>query len=337
MSDLTDIQDIVVTQAINSFYSGIDVNVLYSGNIFPSDNEITGLPAGKHLLAFGDLIAYFGDLPAGFYMMDNSYPATPVTLTKDDFKAISASISELYYACIQNYNQHYQNIYALLTVPDVEAYNYTTGYPTLPYALYTTFQVSYSAIINADYAIGSLVGAPVGSAVITNGYLNLSFDDGSYADYSAVDNADEQQIGTIQFTVKPNYDGSPTSGQTFISISKADEDSTNLIQLTHKNTTGNLELTIKDDTDSTIVSGSLGTWVPVSGTDYIFRVHFDITAGSNSVFIDGVQFGSTNIGTGVRDSSIGLFRAGNNYDSTAPSNSNMKIKNLSIVGSDPLA
>jgi hypothetical protein len=337
MSALTDAQDRVVEQARSYFYSGIDIDISYSENIFPSDNEITGLPAGKHLLAFGDLLAYFGDVPSGFYMMDNSYPAVPITLTKDDFKAISATVSQLYYYCIQVYNQHYQNIYALTTIPDVEAYNYTTGYPTLSFELNTTFQASYASIINLDFGLGLLTGTPIGGAAISGGYLDLAHDDARYVDYSAVNNADEQQVGTIQLTVKPNYSGDPTSDQTFISISKADEDSTNLIQLTHKNTTGNLELTIKDDADSAIVSGSLGVWSPTSGTDYVFRINFDITTGSSSVFIDGVQFGSTNIGTGVRDTNIGLLRVGNNYDSTAPSNSNMKIKNLSIVGVPPTA
>jgi hypothetical protein len=270
-------------------------------------------------------------------MMDNSYPAVPITLTKDDFKAISATVSQLYYYCIQVYNQHYQNIYALTTIPDVEAYNYTTGYPTLSFELNTTFQASYASIINLDFGLGLLTGTPIGGAAISGGYLDLAHNDARYVDYSAAGNADQAQVGTIKFTVKPNYSGSPTSDQTFISISEGDGDDCALLQLTHETTTGHLELIIKDGYSTTIVSGSLGTWSPTSGTDYDFIIHYDVTSGDNYIFIDGVQFGSTNIGTGTRDCSIGMLRIGNNYDSAFPSNSNMKIKNLSGIGANPLA
>jgi len=331
MSDLTDAQDMAASNARSYFYNATNISIQYGINYFPSKNEITGMAVSKHLQAFLDIVDYFGDVPTGFSMMNNSYPAAPISLTKTDLSKISVAVSQLCYVSIQKYDEHYQNIYNLTTIEDVNAYDSSTGYPTLPYQLNTLSQASYSSILNLDFGLGTLTGASVGGAVINSGYLDLSHNDVRYVNYSATGNSDMQQIGTIQFILKPNYSGTPSVKQTFIAISKANSNSDNLIELSHLSTSGNLELLINDSAGSPIVSGSLGSWSPLSGTDYIFNIHFDITTGNTLVKINNVTFGSVNTATGTRSSSIALLRMGNNYDSTALTASNFKIKSLSII------
>lgn len=239
---------------------------------------------------------------------------------------------EFYWLIQQQIDNHEDAINAIdTTVADVLAYDYTTGWPITPYDTGLTFYASCASSINADYAGGTATGTATGGAAISGGYLDLAHDDARYVSYDGTSNVDNQQVGSILIeALKPNYPGTPASDQVIFSIAKADADSTNLIQLTHKATTGNLQLDIKDSSDVSIASITFGAWSPASGTDYKLSVHYDITAGNTWLKIDDTQLGTADTSTGTRDANIGLLRIGSGYNSGAAETSNFKIKLVHI-------
>lgn len=270
-------------------------------------------------------------LPIGYYVNDINYSQISIGILGDVSQLID-SITELHYLCDLNIDAHRLTINALSDKEDVLAYDYSAGWPVVPYDPNLTFHASYGSSIDADYAAGSVTGTAVGGAAIAAGWLDLSHDDVRYVDYSATDNADAQQTGTLSFTVKPNYSGTPssTTDQVFITASKADLDYTNRIEIMHSSVTGEIFLTINDSTGTVITNSPLAVWSPVAGTEYKFVLNYDIDTGDTKLFIDDIQLGATVTATGTRDSSIGLLRIGCTFDSVAPTNSNFKIKDLDV-------
>jgi hypothetical protein len=239
-------------------------------------------------------------------------------------------MDEFFWALQQVRDNHKDAINALGTIGAVLAYDYTTNWPITPYDTGLTLYASYATSINADFAGGTATGTATGGAAIASGWLDLAHSDARYVSYDGTSNVDNQQTGSITFTVKPNYSGTPVADKVFVSIAKANADSTNLIQLTHKITTGHLWLYIKDQADSAIASIDLGLWAPTSGTSYKISIHYDITAGDNWVKIDDVQLGTTDTSTGTRSSAIDLLRIGSGYDSGSAELSNFSIKLLYV-------
>lgn len=167
----------------------------------------------------------------------------------------------------------------------------------------------YTTSIDLDVASGSTTGTATGGASVSGGRLDLTGGTLKYVDYDANSNADSQQVGAVRFGYVPNYSGSPSGIITIFVIAKADGDTDNQIFVRHS-TSGALILRIEDSTGAQVVSSVLPTWSPTSGTEYEFELNWDITSGATRLFIDGTQFGSTDSGTGTRDSNIGLFRLG---------------------------
>ena len=195
-----------------------------------------------------------------------------------------------------------------------------------------TFYISYASNINANWGDGVLTGIPVGGASVSDGKLDLSYADNRYVDYSAIDNADVQQVGCVRFKYTPNYIGFPSfvTSLHLFTIAKDNEDLKNLITVSHLNT-GQLNIEIRDSAGTIIIQQDLGAWSPVIGIPYEFELNFDITAGATRLFVEGVQFGATQTFTGTRDSNIGLFRVGSNY---VPSRiSNFKVEDVLIFSS----
>ena len=173
--------------------------------------------------------------------------------------------------------------------------------------------------LNASINSGSLVGTLVNGATVSGGYLDLTGGASSYADYAGLNNVDTLiQEGTIKFIVKPNYSGTPSGIRNFIVISEASGDASNLVNIYHKSSDGNLKAVMNNQVLGTIMSEDLGLWNPTAGTDYEFELNFiiDTAVGANTfirLFIDGIQFGATKTGvTGTRSSNIGLIRVGTN-------------------------
>jgi len=269
-------------------------------------------------------------LLTGFYLTDINGAQVPV-LSISDLTAIIDTFDRFYWILQQEIDYHTATINAIsTTIADVLVYDYTVGWPITPYDENRTFYASYQTSIDADFSIGSPTGTAVGNAIVENGWLRCDFNDVSYVDYSAVDNADSIQAGDISFILKPNYSDTPANDQVLVMISKGDLDYTNRIQLTHSDYGSNLCVTVNDSTGTQIINEYLGEWLPVAGTEYNFGLHYDLTDGNTYLKINGVIFGAAIITTGTRDANIGLLRIGCTWDSIAPTNSNFKMKILSI-------
>jgi len=183
----------------------------------------------------------------------------------------------------------------------------------------TTCLALYTNNVNLSVANGSTIGTAVGGASVSGGKLDLTGGTLKYVNYNADLNADSQQVGAIRFGYIPNYSGAPASTQYLITISKADSDGDNNIFIRHASS-GTMEIRIVDSTGANIVDAGLLSWSPTSGTEYEFELNWDITSGATRLFINGTQTGSTQTGTGTRDSSIALFRIGTNYIPTVSPN-----------------
>ena len=181
-----------------------------------------------------------------------------------------------------------------------------------------TFCANYNTNINANWGDGVLTGTPTGGADVSGGKLDLAHNDLRYVDYDADLNADSQQVGCIRFKLTPNYTGSPSSNKSLFAIGVF-PGSINSIILYHVNS-GLLWLYIYDKDNLSIVDINLGAWNQVINQEYEFELNYDITTGATRLFIDGVQFGATQTGTGIRDSNISNLRIGQNNGGTLTSN-----------------
>lgn len=166
-----------------------------------------------------------------------------------------------------------------------------------------------SSSLNLTRGAGTLVGTGTGSPVVTSGKLDLTGALVKYVDYDADQNTDSQQSGCVRFKLTPNYTGSPSTTMVFLAINEDASSSTvnrvDILQFT----SGNLSARIWDSSGVKQVDIT-DAWSPSSGTEYEFELNWDITAGVSRFFIDGVQFSTTNAGTGVRSSAISLLRFG---------------------------
>jgi len=172
-----------------------------------------------------------------------------------------------------------------------------------------TFAANYDVDINATYADGIKTGTPFGGASVSNGKLDLTGGTIKFVDYDANLNADSQQVGTIKFKVTPNYSGSPTDLQFFISVAKSSTVATNLIAITHQ-PSGNINITVRNSANLDLIVVNLGIFNPTAGVESEFELNYDLTTGATRLFIDGVQLGITITNTGIRSSDINVLRIG---------------------------
>lgn len=197
--------------------------------------------------------------------------------------------------------------------------NYAVGTGFTYNSLYTEFttgnmnQVGYltsnlngyfawDTVTAGNYGNGNLAVTLNGAAAIVAGKMKFS----AVGDSASLNTAIAPiNVGTIAFTVTPAYTGSPTGIQTFLYMSGA-----NTISLTHS-TNGQLFLTVSDSANTNIVFTNMGAWSPTSGTSYNFCLQVDITSGATKLFINNVQSGTTQTGTGVQTSTRAFFQIGN--------------------------
>jgi hypothetical protein len=301
-----------------------DLGIILSGIIYQASQLYYARWKNEH-----DYALRASALLGSYYLAD--ILGAPVSMgSVAQLTGIIDDIDEYYWILQQNYDAHVTAINLLGTIGAVLAYDYTTGWPITPYSGTRTFYAPYSATINATFCGGTGTGTAFGGAAIASGYLDLAHADARYVSYDGTSNVDSAQVGFESVVIKPNYSGTPASDQVFISIAKANADSTNLIQITHKITTGQLNVTIKDSSDVSIVSINFGVWAPTAGTDYKIAFHWDLTVGANVLRINDVQFGTTNTATGTRSTAVDLLRVGSGYNSGAAETSNFKVKLLDV-------
>ena len=161
---------------------------------------------------------------------------------------------------------------------------------------------------------------------ITLSGTSLFLDSDSYLLYSidGLSFNNNYNVGTISFDLTPNYSGSPTTTNYLINIMDIPGSAKNQIYVQHARN-GNLYYSIKNSSGVVIAGPSLGAWVPTAATTYNFELSFDVSNGSNMLFIDGVQKGSTNTSTGTRDGQIHQVWFG-----WTTNNGNFDISNVKI-------
>lgn len=183
---------------------------------------------------------------------------------------------------------------------------------------FLTFYANYNSNINGTRGLGILAGSSFGSAGVVGGELDLAHSDIRGVDYSAVENADGQQIITIRLKdFKPQYI-TPVGESVIFCIGKQSGSNINLIY--YRDTGSHHRLHIQDKNGVLIEECIFGYKQWIVDNPYEIEFGINITTGATRMFIDGLQFGATKTGTGLRDGDIGLLRVGSNKDKTTISN-----------------
>ncbi|MGD8305153.1 MAG: hypothetical protein PVF17_00735 [Ignavibacteria bacterium] len=189
------------------------------------------------------------------------------------------------------------------------------------------FYSAFSSTIDTTWTFidgYNLTGVPTGGASISGGWLDLKGDTVQYLDYAiAPGTIADPQNGAGRMVFKSNYSGSPSSIKVAFMTTRAHGDNRNLLAVFH-NATGQLSVQIRDYQGNIIINQGLGVWSPVAGTEYEIEFNYDLDAGIQRLFIDGVQFGGTLSGTGTRDNNISLVRIGSGSDGAYASDFEVK-------------
>jgi hypothetical protein len=176
---------------------------------------------------------------------------------------------------------------------------------------------TYDNTIDLTFGPGTLTGNATNGASISGNRLDLAHSDVRYVDYVATNNIIAVQTGAIRFKYTPNYSGSPTGDRTMLYYSGTGNN--NLLFIRHKGS-GQLQVIIYNSSGVSIITVDLGAWSPTASTTYEMELNYDITVGATRLFVDGIQFGSTQINTGTRNSAITDLRVGSNVAGTDSSN-----------------
>lgn len=176
-----------------------------------------------------------------------------------------------------------------------------------------TFYAAYDDItsIDATQGNGDLTGTAVGAVRVVKG-LDIEGNSGKQVSFDGDSNVSNAvQVGAIQFKLRPNYSGTPTTTQRFFQIQRTSGNDANQIQLEQNSTSGDLDLTMLSNNGTTIVSISrpLATTF-VAGTEYLMELNWDISSGATRLFQDGVQLGAVDVSTGTRNTNTTFFVVG---------------------------
>lgn len=192
-----------------------------------------------------------------------------------------------------------------------------------------TFHINYNSNINGNWGNGVLTGTATGGATVVGGKLDLTGSTLKFVVYDANLNADSQQVGTIRFSLTPNYSGPPSSDQAFFQVKKGVGELVNLWGISHLSGTGNLKLFGYNSVGVLIISVVvIAGWAPVAGVEVEMELNYDITAGITDFFLNGIKQGSTITNTYTRDSNINSLALGT--DVTHTLTANFKIDDIVI-------
>ena len=214
-------------------------------------------------------------------------------------------------------------------VQDIQIFKtvqHTAGYTAVGPSLWTetkinrpsdsVFMVNFNsgASLNANWSTGTTTGTSVGGASASGGFLNLTGGGDRYIYYDGTGSVSTvTNQGCVEFSVKPTYSGSPASEKAMFRIANSSSGNFNLVELRHL-VSGQLHLNMGDSAAILIVTTDIGAWAPVSGTEYVFSINWNLTGvlGTSAirVFLDGTQIGSTYQTTGTRSTSAVTLRLG---------------------------
>lgn len=195
-----------------------------------------------------------------------------------------------------------------------------------------TFYAAWNSMLNANWSgpgNGSLIVTPFNGATIVSSKLDLTGSTNKYIKFSGINNCDSAQTGTLEFNITPNYSGTPTNQQTFISISPSSSSTISGIFVSHF-TDGNIYLQIFDNTNTLIINETFA-WNPTSGVTYNFIINFNGAGGigANQLYIDGVSVITSAIAFDRTGQSLADVTIGKIYNLSS-GNANFSIDNLSF-------
>lgn len=101
--------------------------VIYSGNTYLSIKSFL-----ERIMYEYEKFTRVGSLPGGYYVLDHNDNEISFTLLAN-LAALIDRIIELHWECDKVEDNHRQSINALVSVGSVQSYDFTTGYPTIPY------------------------------------------------------------------------------------------------------------------------------------------------------------------------------------------------------------
>jgi len=168
-----------------------------------------------------------------------------------------------------------------------------------------TFAASYRTTgqLDADFALGSVTATPTGADTLAwNGADFRTTAIGTRIDYLSASTGTLVNQGTIRLVFVPDYTGVPVTASEFIQTSASTFGALpNQISIVHFSGTGNVRVQMRDSAGALIVDNVFGQFTTaVRNTPVELEYNWDLTAGANRVFIDGVQLGVTDSTTGTR-------------------------------------
>lgn len=110
--------------ALTSYYSA----KIADGGI---DLFSTTMPSNTLYAAETEAYSRQTDVPSGFYLKDTG--GDPVTLTLTDLQTYEGALLEMRWAHRPVYDSHYSTIQAFTDIEDVNSYDFTGGWPALPF------------------------------------------------------------------------------------------------------------------------------------------------------------------------------------------------------------
>lgn len=191
------------------------------------------------------------------------------------------------------------------------------------------FGATYTDNIDGNFGAGTLTGVAVGGAAVVGNRLDLAHDDVRNVSYNPDNLAATLQTGCIRFKYTPNYSGIPTKTQYIVNIGEG-TGTKNWLSIYHY-VNGYIR-GILYNSSGVQIAESIYYWPTIaSGTTYEIEFNYDITTGSNRLFVDGVPVGSLNTGTGTRTDALTYFKIGTrSYGTDQP---NFYIEDLVIFDS----
>ena len=161
--------------------------------------------------------------------------------------------------------------------------------------------------------IGTGVGTLSDGATVHDGLLDLTgYVANRRLSIEAYNTSHNSQKGCMRCRFKPNYSGAPSQLQYIMQW--RDGGLENNIQVL-QNTSRFMQAWIRDgDGNNILATASFGVVDFVADQIYEIEFNWDCDTGEHRMFIDGVQQGATQSGTGTRDSRVDQFDFGVYYN-----------------------
>jgi len=155
------------------------------------------------------------------------------------------------------------------------------------------------AALDASWGDGTLTHTVIGATPsVSSNRLIGDQSDIRGIKFPTASNFANTDVGAIRFIVRPNYSGTPAAVRMFFDIGNA-TNTVNRIRVLHNSAGGVIQATVYASSGAVIAEVNQA-WSPTAGQEYEFELNWDVTAGATRLFIDGTQFGTTQVGTGTR-------------------------------------